>query len=55
MYVVAGATGRTGGVVADSLLQQGEAVTVIVRSAEKGRDWQAKGAEVAEERRRGRD
>ena len=47
MYVVAGATGRTGRVVADSLLQQGKAVTVIVRSADKGREWQAKGAEVA--------
>jgi uncharacterized protein YbjT (DUF2867 family) len=34
-------------VVADSLLQQGKAVTVIVRSADKGREWQAKGAEVA--------
>ena len=46
MYVVAGATGRTGRVVADSLLQHGEPVTVIVRSADKGRDWQAKGAKV---------
>jgi uncharacterized protein YbjT (DUF2867 family) len=34
-------------VVADFLLQQGKPVTVIVRSADKGREWEAKGAKVA--------
>jgi uncharacterized protein YbjT (DUF2867 family) len=47
MYVVAGATGNTGGVVAESLLQQGKPVTVIVRSEEKGQRWKSKGAKIA--------
>jgi uncharacterized protein YbjT (DUF2867 family) len=46
MYVVAGATGNTGSVVAESLLQQGQPVTVIVRSEEKGRRWKSKGAKI---------
>lgn len=47
MYVVAGATGNTGSVVADSLLEQGKPVTVIVRSEEKGQPWKSKGATIA--------
>lgn len=47
MFVVAGVTGNTGRVTAKTLLAQGEAVTVIVRSAEKGLPWQAAGAKVA--------
>ena len=47
MYVVAGATGNTGSVVAESLLAQGRPVTVIARSEEKGRAWASKGAKVA--------
>ena len=47
MYVVAGATGNTGSVAADTLLAEGKQVTVIVRSAEKGEPWRAKGAKVA--------
>jgi uncharacterized protein YbjT (DUF2867 family) len=47
MYVVAGATGNTGGVVAETLLEQGKPVTVIVRSEEKAQPWKAKGARAA--------
>ena len=47
MYIVAGATGNTGSVVADSLLEQRKPVTVIVRSEEKGKPWAAKGAKIA--------
>jgi uncharacterized protein YbjT (DUF2867 family) len=47
MYAVAGVTGKTGSVVADELLRRGKKVRVIVRSADKGAPWAAKGAEVA--------
>ena len=47
MYVVAGVTGNTGSVAAETLLAQDKQVTVIVRSAEKGEPWKAKGAKVA--------
>lgn len=47
MYAIAGVTGHTGSVVADELLRRGRKVRVIVRSAEKGAGWEAKGAEVA--------
>lgn len=47
MYVIAGATGHTGTVVANTLLAQHLPVRVIVRTAEKGDAWKKKGAEVA--------
>ena len=47
MFVISGVTGNTGSVAAQSLIDQGQAVRVIVRSAEKGEPWKAKGAEVA--------
>jgi uncharacterized protein YbjT (DUF2867 family) len=47
MIAVAGATGHTGKAVADGLLQLGHRVRVIVRNAEKGEPWKARGAEVA--------
>ena len=47
MFVVFGATGHTGGVVADSLLARNQPVRVVVRSADKGAPWKAKGAAVA--------
>ena len=47
MYVVAGVTGRTGGVVAETLVAQGEKVRVIVRDAKQGEVWKQQGAEVA--------
>lgn len=47
MFVVLGATGHTGAVVAETLLARQQSVRVVVRSAEKGAAWKAKGAEVA--------
>jgi uncharacterized protein YbjT (DUF2867 family) len=47
MFVVAGVTGNTGKVVADTLLGQGKSVRVVVRDAKKGEPWKARGAEVA--------
>lgn len=47
MYAVAGVTGNTGKVVADTLLAAGEKVRVIVREASKGAAFAARGAEVA--------
>ncbi|MGV3620319.1 MAG: NmrA family NAD(P)-binding protein [Archangium sp.] len=46
MFVVAGVTGNTGKVVAETLLVQGLPVRVIVRDAAKGESWKKKGAEV---------
>ena len=46
-YVVAGATGRVGSVVAAELLAREEAVTVIVRDEARGPEWVKRGAEVA--------
>jgi uncharacterized protein YbjT (DUF2867 family) len=47
MYVVAGVTGHTGAATAEALRAQGQAVRVVVRSAEKGEPWKRKGCEVA--------
>ena len=47
MFVVLGATGHTGSVVAETLLARKQPVRVVVRSADKGASWNAKGAEVA--------
>ena len=47
MFVIVGATGNTGSVVTETLLSRKQPVRVIVRSAEKGAGWKAKGAEVA--------
>jgi uncharacterized protein YbjT (DUF2867 family) len=47
MFVVAGVTGHTGKVVAETLLAQALPVRVIVRDAKKGEPWKARGAEVA--------
>lgn len=47
MYVVSGATGNTGSVVAKILLEKGLPVRVIVRSQEKGTVFEKLGAEVA--------
>ena len=46
-FVVAGVTGHVGRVVAGDLLAGGEKVTVIVRDAQKGAPWSARGAQVA--------
>jgi len=45
--VVFGATGHTGSVVADTLLSRKQPVRVVVRSADTGAAWKAKGAEIA--------
>lgn len=47
MFVIAGVSGHTGAVVANALLDQGQKVRVIVRSAEKGEAFRKRGAEVA--------
>ncbi len=47
MFVISGVTGNTGSIVAQTLIDQGQPVRVIVRSAEKGDSWKAKGADVA--------
>lgn len=46
-FAIAGTTGHTGKVVADTLLARGKKVRVIVRDAGKGAAWKARGAEVA--------
>jgi uncharacterized protein YbjT (DUF2867 family) len=47
MFVVVGATGHTGSAVAETLLNKKQAVRVVVRSADKGASWKAKGAEIS--------
>lgn len=47
MITVVGATGHTGGVVAARLLDAGERVRVVSRSAERLAHWVARGAEPA--------
>ena len=47
MYVIAGATGHTGKVVADTLQAKGERIRVLVRAEDKGAPWKGRGAEVA--------
>jgi uncharacterized protein YbjT (DUF2867 family) len=47
MFAIAGVSGNTGAVVADTLLTAGAPVRVIVRDAAKGERWRARGAEVA--------
>lgn len=47
MYAIAGVTGHTGKVAAETLLAAGAPVRVIVRDAAKGAPWQARGAQVA--------
>lgn len=47
MFVISGVTGNTGSVVAQTLINQGQPVRVIVRSEEKGAPWETQGAEVA--------
>jgi uncharacterized protein YbjT (DUF2867 family) len=47
MYVVAGVTGNTGKVVAETLLAQKQPVRALVRNEAKGAEWKKRGAEVA--------
>ena len=47
MFVVVGATGNTGSAVVETLLSRKQPVRIVVRSADKGAAWKAKGAEIA--------
>jgi uncharacterized protein YbjT (DUF2867 family) len=47
MFVIAGVTGKTGRVVAESLLRRGERVRVLVRGERAATVWRAKGAEAS--------
>jgi uncharacterized protein YbjT (DUF2867 family) len=47
MYVITGATGNTGSLIAEGLLKAGKAVTVIGRSANKLQSFVDKGAKAA--------
>jgi uncharacterized protein YbjT (DUF2867 family) len=47
MYVVTGATGNTGSVVAEALLAKGEKVRVVGRSASRLERFTKRGAEAA--------
>lgn len=47
MYVITGATGNTGSLIAEGLLKAGKAVTVVGRSADKLQPFVAKGAKAA--------
>ena len=46
MYVVAGVTGNTGRVVAETLLAHQKPVRAVVRDEAKGAEWRKRGAEV---------
>lgn len=47
MFVVTGSTGKVGGIVAGTLLEAGLPVRAIVREADKGAAWKARGCAVA--------
>jgi uncharacterized protein YbjT (DUF2867 family) len=47
VLVIAGASGKTGRVVAETLLAQGKKIRVIVRNAAQGEAWRARGAQIA--------
>lgn len=47
MFIIVGGTGHVGSVTARALLAQGQAVTVITRTASKAESWRERGAKVA--------
>ena len=47
MYAIAGVTGHTGKVVAETLQAKGQPIRVVVRDEKKGASWKGRGAEVA--------
>ena len=47
MYAITGITGQIGGVIGRALLAAKKPVRAVVRDAEKGRAWTARGCEVA--------
>lgn len=46
MYVITGANGQTGSVVANTLLAQGKLVRVVLHRPEQTATWTDRGAEV---------
>jgi len=46
MYVITGATGNTGKIIASTLLDAGKQVRIVARDAEKAKDLTEKGAEL---------
>jgi NAD(P)H dehydrogenase (quinone) len=47
MYAITGITGKVGGSLANTLLHAGLAVRAVVRDAAKGKEWEARGCEIA--------
>ena len=47
MHAVTGITGKVGGVLAGTLLADGQPVRAVVRDAEKGASWAARGCDLA--------
>ncbi|TDE14852.1 NmrA family NAD(P)-binding protein [Dyadobacter psychrotolerans] len=47
MYIILGASGHVGSVVAETLLNEGQQVTIITRDEKKTEFWKQKGATVA--------
>ncbi len=47
MYAITGITGQVGSIVASRLLEKGLPVRAVVRNAERGAVWKARGAELA--------
>lgn len=47
MYIILGATGHVGSVVAETLLANSELVTIITHTPQKAAEWEQKGATVA--------
>jgi len=47
MFVVLGASGNTGKVVAETLLRQKKKIHVVLHDAAKGKAWGEAGADVA--------
>lgn len=47
MYIVLGGTGHVGSSVAATLLEKGQAVTIVTHNAQKTGEWQRRGAKTA--------
>lgn len=47
MHIILGATGHVGSAAAQTLLDRGEPVTVVLHNPQKAPEWQQKGAQVA--------
>jgi NAD(P)H dehydrogenase (quinone) len=47
MYAITGISGKVGGMLARTLLGRGQQVRAIVRDAEKGAEWAARGCQVS--------